>query len=178
MANSFNKTEVRLPTDVDMLLIAEKGARGGISYSINRYTNANNKYMKHYDKNKESSYLKCWDVNNSYGCAMSRKLSVNCFEWVEDISKFDESFIKSYNEESNEGYFLEFDVQYTEKLHDLQYDLSLLPERIKIEKVEELVVNLLDKEEYVINIRNLKQALDHGLVSKKVHKVIKFNQKA
>ena len=55
---------------------------------------ANNKYMKGYNKNKESSYLKYWDVNNFYGWATSQKLHVNNFKWVEDISRFDENFIK------------------------------------------------------------------------------------
>ena len=64
---------------------------------------------------------------------------------------------------------------YTEKLHN---DLPFLPERIKIEKVEKLVANFHDKTEYVIHIKNLKQALNHGLVLKKVHRMTKFNQNA
>ena len=161
-----------------MLLMVEKGIRGGICHSIYRYAKANNKYMKDYDKNKESSYLQYWDVNNLYGWAMSQKLPVNNFEWIKDTSQFNEDFIKNYNEESDEGYFLEVDVQYLEKLHELHNDLPFLPERMKIEKVEKLVANLHDKTEYVIHIRNLKQALNHGLVLKKVHRVIKFNQNA
>ena len=107
---------------------------------------------------------------------MSQKLPVNNFEWIEEASQFNEDFIKNYNEESDEGYFLEVDVQYLEKLHELHNDLPFLPERMKIEKVEKLVANLHDKTEYVIHIRNLKQALNHGLILKKVHRVIKFNQ--
>ena len=134
--------------------------------------------MKDYDKNKELTYLQYWDVNNLYGWAMSQKLPVNNFEWIKDTSQFNEDFIKNYNEESDEGYFFEVDVQYLEKLHELHNDLPFLPERMKIEKVEKLVANLHDKTEYVIHIRNLKQALNHGLVLKKVHRVIKFNQNA
>ena len=118
------------------------------------------------------------DVNKFYGWAMLQKLPVNNFEWIKDTSQFNEDFIKNYNEESDEGYFLEVDVQYLEKLHELHNDLPFLPERMKIEKVEKLVANLHDKTEYVIHIRNLKQALNHGLVLKKVHRVIKFNQNA
>ena len=107
-----------------------------------------------------------------------QKLSVNNFEWIKDTSQFNEDFIKNYNEESDEGYFIKVGVQYLEKLHELHNDLPFLPERMKIEKVEKLVANLHDKTEYVIHIRNLKQALNHGLVLKKVHRVIKFNQNA
>ena len=97
-----------------MLLMVEKGIRGGICHSIYRYAKANNKYMKDYDKNKESSYLQYWDVNNLYGWAMSQKLPVNKFEWIEDTSQFNKDFIKNCNEERDEGYFLEVDVQYSE----------------------------------------------------------------
>ena len=159
-----------------MLLLVEKEIRGGICHAIHQYAKANNKYMKDYDKNKESSYIQYWDVNNLYGWAMSQKLPVNKFEWIEDTSQFNEDFIKNYNEESDEGYFLDVDVQYPEKLHELHNDLPFLPERMKIEKVEKLVANLHDKTEYVIHIRNLKQALNHGLVLKKVHRVIKVSQ--
>ena len=77
-----------------------------------------------------------------------------------------------------EGYFLEVGIQYPKKLHELHNDSLILPERMKIEKVERLFINLNDKYEYVIHIRNLKQALNDGLVLKKVHRVIKFNPKA
>ena len=66
--------------------------------------------MKDCEKNKESSYLKYWNVNNLYGWSISQNLSVNGFEWVDETSQFNKSFIKSYNEESEEGYFLEVDV--------------------------------------------------------------------
>ena len=63
-------------------------------------------------------------VNNLYGWEMSQKLPVNKFKWIEDTSQFDEDFIKSYNKESDEGYFLEVDVQYPEKLDKLHNDLA------------------------------------------------------
>ena len=98
---------------------------------------------------------------------MSQKLLVNNFEWIEDTCQFNKDFVKNYNEESDEGYFLKVDVQYLEKLHELYNDLPFLPGRMKIEKVEKLVPNLHDKTEFVIHIRNFKQALNHGLVLKK-----------
>ena len=69
------------------------------------------KYVKNYDKNKESSYLQYRDVNNLYGWAMSQKLLVKNLEWIKDTSQANEDFIKNYNEESDEGYFLEVDVK-------------------------------------------------------------------
>ena len=106
---ALKKTEVKLEllTDIDMLLMVEKGIRGGTYHAIHRYAKANNKYMKDYDKNRESSYLKYWNVNNLYGCAMLQKLPVNIFKGTEDTFPFYEDFIKNYNEESKEVYFLE-----------------------------------------------------------------------
>ena len=119
---AFKKTKVKLDllTDIDMLLMIQKGIRGGICHSIYRYAKANNKYMKDYDQNKESSYLQYWDVNNLYDWSMSQKLPVNNFEWIKYTSQFNEDFIKNYNEESDEGYFPEVDVQYIEKFYEFQ----------------------------------------------------------
>ena len=126
------KVKLDLLTGIDMLLMVKKGIRGGICHSIYQYAKANNKYMKDYDKNKESSYIKYWDVTSLYGWAMSQKLPVNNFEWIKDTSQFNEDFMKNYNEESDEGYFLEVDVQYLEKLQELHNDLPFLPEIMKI----------------------------------------------
>ena len=73
---------------------------------------------------------------------------------------------------------LEVDVEYPESLHDLHSELPFSPERIKMDKCKKLVYNLYDKENYVVHIRSLKQALNHGLILKKVHRVIQFNQEA
>ena len=113
------KVKLDLLTDIDMLLMVEKGIRGGIFYSIYQYAKTNNKYMKYYDKTKELSYIQYWDVNNLYGCSMSQKLPVNNFEWIEDTSQFNEDFIKNCNEQSDNEYFLEVDVQYLDKLQVL-----------------------------------------------------------
>ena len=79
-----------------MLLMVEKDNRCGICHAIYRYVGAYNKYVKNYDKNKESLWLKYWDVNSLYGWAVSQKLSLVDFEWVGEICQFNEDFIKSY----------------------------------------------------------------------------------
>ena len=100
------KVKLDLLTNIDMLLMVEKGIRGGICHSIYLYAKANNKNMKDYGKNKESSYLQYWDVNNLYGWAMSHNLPVRNSKWVKDVSKSDKKFVTSYNEKSNNITFL------------------------------------------------------------------------
>ena len=155
--------------------MVEKGIRGGIRHSIYRYAKAKKKYMKDYNKNKELSYLQYWAVNHLYGWAMWQKFPVTNFEWIEETSQFNKDFLKNYNEESDEGYFLKFDVYYPKNLQNLHNDLPFLPEKRKIENVKKHLAYLHDSSEYVIHTRNLKQALNHGLVLKKFHRVIKFN---
>ena len=98
---------------------------------------------------------------------MSQKLPVSDFKWVEVASQNNEDYIKNYSEDTNIGQFIEVDVQYPQKLHEVCNYLPFLPERMKTEKTEKLVANLHDKEEYVIDIRNLKQVLNHVLALKK-----------
>ena len=176
----LKKTRVKfkLLTDVDMLLIVEKGIRDGICHSIHRYAKANKKYMKNYNKDMESSYLEYFYANNFYGWVISLKVSVNGFKLVEEVSKFKEDFIKNYDEDSNKGYFLEVDVEYPKTLFNLHNDLPFLSERNKIKKCNKLFCDVHDKKNYVVHIKALKQALNHGLILKKVHRVIQFNQKA
>ena len=96
----LKKTEVNLEslTNIDMLLMVEEEIRGEMCQAIHRYAKANNKYMTNYNKNIKSPYLKCLDANNLYGWAVSQKLPVDSLKWVETLSKFNEKFIKSYNE--------------------------------------------------------------------------------
>ena len=125
--------ELELLTDYDMLLMVEEGIRGGICHSIHRYAKANNKYMKNYNINEESSYIQYLDANNLYGWAMSKKLPVNGFKWL-DNDKINEEFIKNYNENDKKGYILKVDVKYPKRLHDLRSGLPFLPERMEINK--------------------------------------------
>ena len=150
--------------------------RGGIWHAVNRYAHANNHYMKDYDKTKESSYIQYLDANNLYGAAMSKKLPIKGFKWLDDIERIDEEFIKEYNEINDKGYVIEANVDYPQELHDLHSDMPFLPERMVINKTKKLVCNLHNKKNYVAHIKMLKQALDHGWKLRKVHRVIEFDQ--
>ena len=134
--------------------------------------------MKNYNKNKESSFLIYVDANNLYGWAMSKKLPADGFKWEDDLSMFTEDFIKSYDEEGDVSYLLVVDVEYSIKVRMSHKYLPFLPEKMKINKCTKLVCNLNDKENYSIHIAALKQALNHGLVLKKVHSAISFRQEA
>ena len=177
----LKKTGVKLEliTNYDMIWMIEKGIRGGICQATHRYTEANNKYMKNCDENNESSYIEYLDANNLYGRAMSQKLSVNGFKPVKQkkLSKFNEDFIKKYDGDSNTGYFLEVDVNYPKMLFKSHKDLPFLLERKKVEIVEKLTCSIEGKEKYVIHIRALKQALNHGKL-KEIYRIIQFKQKA
>ena len=158
--------------------MVEEGIRGGICHAIQRYAKANNKYMKDYDNKKKSSYIQYLDANILYDKAMTEKLLVRGFKWVNDISEINEKFIKSYNKNSDKGYILEVDVDYPSKLQNLHSDLPFLPERMVINNTKKLVCNLNDKKNYVVHINVLKQVLDHGLKLRKVHRVTEFDQEA
>ena len=176
----FKKTDVELEllTDYDMLLMIEEGVRGGICHAIQRYAKANNKYMRDYDKNKESSYIQYLDANNLYGKAMMEKLPVRGFRWMTDISRMDEEFVKSYDKNDIKEYILEVDVDYPNELQNLHSNFPFLAESMVINNTKKLVCNLQDKKNYVVHINVLKQALDHGLKLRKVHRVIEFDQEA
>ena len=161
-----------------MLLLIEKGIRGGMCNVVLRYAKANNKYMKNYDKTKRSSSLMYLDANNLYGWAMSKKLPIDSFKWEEDLSMFNPDFIKNYDENSDIGYLFHVDVEYPHALIDKDSDLPFLPDRMLVNKVNKLKCSEYDKTKYSVYILALQQALKHGLILKKVHKVISFRQGA
>ena len=102
--------------------MVEDGIRRGICHSIHRYAKANDKYMKNYNNNEESSYIQYLDTNNLYGWATSKELPGNGFKWTDNL-KVNEEFIKNYNENDKKGYIFEVDVKYPKKLHELHSDL-------------------------------------------------------
>ena len=129
-------------------------------------------------KKKESPFLVYDDANNLYGFAMWKKLPIGHFVWIEkdDISEFDEEFIKSYDEDSDQGYALEVNVEYPINICVIHSDLAFLPERMEINKCTKLVCNTQNKENYVVHIAALKQTLNHGLKLTKVHRIAQFDQ--
>ena len=166
---------LELLSNPDMLLMFEKGIRGGISIISNRYGEANNKYMEDFNKNKSSKYLMYLDANNLYGDAMSKKLPTHGFKWLasgEMEKLFNNQIVQVW-----EGIpcILEVDLEYPEKLHDLHNDYPFCPEKVKCDNgVEKLIPNLRDKNKYVIHYKNLMQCLRAGMKLKKIHRGIKF----
>ena len=137
MANLFKNTGTKLEllTKNYTLMMVEKGIRGEICHAICRFAKSNNKYMKNYNKNIESSYPMYLDINNLYGWAMFQQLPANSFKWTENLSKFNEKFIKNYDEDSNKGYILEVDIEYPKDLHNLHGD-SILIRKNENEKMQ------------------------------------------
>ena len=163
-----------------MLLMVEKRIRGGMCQAVHWYAKANNKYMKNHDKSKKSSYIQysAFDANSLHPWAISQKLPTGGFKWAQNLLKFNEEVIKNYDEDSDKRNILEVDGEYSKNLNCSHSDLPFLCEGMKINKCSKLVCNLYDKNKYVVHIRSLKQALNRGLILKKVHRVIQFNQEA
>ena len=178
--------ELELLNDYDMLLMIEKGIRGGIVQAIMRYAKANNKYMRDkYDPTEESSYLQYLDANNLYGWAMSQYMPTGGFKWVDidykkEKNKSDPKVLAKYvskkASEIDKGYILEVDIDYPKELHDKHNELPFLAESKEINGVNKLTPNLCNKKKYVVHIKELDQALKHGLILKKIRRVIQFDQ--
>ena len=167
---------LELLQDNDMLLMFERGIRGGITQAVHRYATANNPYMEEYDKNKETNYLQYLDANNLYGWAMWQPLPTGGFKWINCDGFEPKNIVNVLSKNNKYGYLLEVDVKYPSELHDLHNDIPFMCSKMKVGGVEKLIPNLYDKKKYVIHIRALMQALDHGLILEKIHRCIRFRQ--
>ena len=127
--------------------------------------------MPNYNKNHSSSYLQYLDANNLYGWAMCKKLPLNGYMWAKNLDIYTDKFIKNYDDNRNLGYLLEVDIEYPKQLQKAHSDLPFLPE-----KKDKLLATLEDKQKYVVQMSTLKQALNHGLILKNIHRVIKFKE--
>ena len=177
----LKKTGIRLELFLgpDMLLMYERGIRGGITQFVHRWAAANNPYMgSEYDKCKPTKYLQYLDANNLYGWAMSQPLPTGEFRWIElgDINP--KTIVEELVEKRDLGYLLEVDVTYPRELHDSHNNLPFMCDRMKINGVEKLVPNLYYKKKYVVCIKALEQAINHGLVLERIHRCIEFKQSA
>lgn len=176
----FTNVELELLSDYDKYLFIEKAIRGGIATCVKRYAEANNRELGDlYDSEKPDSYLIYIDANNLYGHSMSRPMPKDNFRWVKQkkLQSFD---VFSIEENSDVGYFLEVDIAYPTHLHDDHKDLPFLSENKcpPGTKYEKLLTTLEHKKNYVCHYMILKQALEHGLVLQKIHRILKFNQSA
>ena len=168
------KQDLELLKDYDMLMMFERGIRGGITHISKRYAEANNKYMKNHNPDKPSTYIQYLDANNLYGWAMSQKLPSHGFKWI-DINK-KEVINLLEKKDTNNGYIFEVDWEYPESLWKSHNDYPLAPEKVKVENVEKLICSFKPKNSYVVHYRNLKQYLEEGMILKKVQRGIKFRQ--
>ena len=164
-----SKVNLELLTDPDMLLMFEKGIRGGISMISNRFGQANNKYMEEkFDSSRPSKFISYLDANNLYGWAMLKPLPVGDFKWMSPLEL--ENWMDF-------PCILEVDLEYPRGLHDVHNDYPLAPERLQINNVEKLIPNLSDKKKYVLHRENLKLYLGLGLKLQCIHRGIKFGEK-
>ena len=170
----LTKQELQLLTDYDKLMMFEQGIRGGMSHISKRYAEANNKYMKDFDKTKPSIFIQYLDVNGLYSWAMMQKLPTHGFKWIDvDIPKVEKLLKKK---DTRKGYIFEVDLEDPQSLWKEHNDYPLAPERLKINGVDKFISSFLPKKNYVVHYRNLKQYLKMGLVLKKVHRGIEFYQ--
>ena len=116
-------------SDIDKYLFIEKGLGGGISYISTRYAKANNNYMNYYGYKKPSKFITYLDMNDLYGWGLSGYLPYGGFKWLKNVDGFN---VNSVSEKSPVGYFLEVDLEYPDKLHELHNDYLLAPEKLAI----------------------------------------------
>ena len=128
-----------------------------------------------YNPDEKTNYIMYLDANNLYGWAMSQPLPVDGFEWLPACELPHWGFIC---EDEGIGCILEVDLEYPKHLHDAHNEYPLAPESLKMNKIDKLIPNLQDKTNYVIRYKNLQQYLGLGMVLKKVHRGIKFNERA
>ena len=165
--------KLELLTDPDMLIMFERGIRGGITQVVRKHTSANNKYMgNRFNPKSESSYLQYLDANNLYGWAMSQPLPTGGFKRV-DVNPNEISELAT---RTDKGYVLEVNVSYPKELHNQHNDLPFMCERMEINGVEKLASSLRDKKGYIIHIQALNEVLQHRLRLDRIHRAIEFGQ--
>ena len=167
---NMTKIKLELISDTDMYIFLEKGMRGGVFYISNRYSKANNKYLKSYDPKQESKFIIYLHANNLYGYAMPKFLPTGGFKWI--VPK--EFGQNKYTSNSLKVCVIKVDLEYPKELRELRNNYLLPPDKIEIKRemlseyqlkiadrynipidhVKKLMPNFFDKEKYVIHYEN------------------------
>ena len=173
--------QLELLNDYDMLMMIEKGIRGGISHISKRYAEANNKYMSNYNPDKESTFIQYLDANNLYGWAMTQQLPTHGFKWMHNLTKETVMDILDKANHSmlnlgRKGYIFEVDLEYPPNLWKSHNDYPLAPEKMIVNGVEKLICHFKPRKNYVVHYRNLRQYLEMGMRITAVHRGISFFQ--
>ena len=192
----YTRVKLQIVTDPDMSIFIDEALIGGVSMARNPYLQANNHLLPdHFKESLQKTWMILVDCNNQYGWAMSQYLPTGGFSWVEDLSKFNEDFIKNLPDHQVTGYYLEVDLSYPNHLHKLHDQYPLAPEHITIKeemlstyqkdlakdlgikvKGSKLCLTLQKKVSYKLHYRNLKQYLSLGMKLERVHRVLEFKQ--
>ena len=184
----FKKTKqkIELLQDVDMFLMFEKMIRGGFSGTLgDRYVEANNKYLPNYDETKKSNYIMYFDENNLYGWSMCESLPTGNFNWE------NEEYYKS-----GKPCIVEVDLEYPKDVQLKTWKYPLMPQNRSINNEElskhqkellsklkeknpkdsKLILDLHDKEKYVVYYKTLQFYESMGIKIKKIHRTISFDE--
>ena len=174
--------ELQLLHDYDMLMMFERGIRGGISHISKRHAKANNKYMVDYNPDEPSTYIQYLDANKLYRRAMSQSLPTHGFKWMRDLTKetvmdiLEKANHSMLNPRKGKGYIFEVDLEYPLDLWKSHNDYPLAPEKMIVNGVEKLICHFKPRKNYVVHYRNLRQYLEMGMRITAVHRGISFNQ--
>lgn len=199
-AMKYTNVELQLLNDIDMIMMVERGIRGGISSAMTHYAKANNKYLPNYSPEEETSFITYLDVNNLYGYALRQPMPYSDFSWVsEDF--FKETLELVFNGQQERGYFFEVDLFIDPDLHDIMNDYPLAPEKKKIDEgelsenqkmlikelnnrglkhimTEKLVPNLHPTKRYVVHHRNLQFYMKCGMKVTNIHRILSLKERA
>lgn len=169
--------QLELISDLAIIRMIQDGIRGGVCMCSHRYAKANHKYMTDYNKSQPDSFIVYLDCNNLYGYSMCQSLPFSNFRFLDEheVSLLD---IQSIDDDAEWGFILEVDLLYPESLHRQHNDLPFCPEKFIPPggKTVKLIPNLYNKYKYVIHYVHLKKCMEHGLILRKIHRVITFRQ--
>jgi hypothetical protein len=164
IALKFTGVTIELLSDNEMYEFFSKAKRGGIC-SVGE-KNFSNTY------NQPNKVVICIDINSLYPFAMILPLPIGEYSWV-SIEEAEKA-LKTYNFQSDYGYYLEVDIEIPKEIHDKFSAYPLFPEK----REGKLVCTFYNKQNYITQLANLQFALKHGYKITKIHRALKFRQSA